>query len=91
MVTAFVLVNVERANLKEVVEAVLEIKGVSEVYTVAGEYDLVAVVRVKDNKALSKIVVDQMPHHIPGITHTKTLYAFEAHSAVDLEKVFKIQ
>jgi len=88
MVTAFVLVNVERAALKQVVDAVLEIDGVTEVYTVAGEYDLVAVVRVKDNKALSKIVVDQMPHHIPGITHTKTLYAFEAHSAVDLEKVF---
>lgn len=90
MVTAFVLVNVERANLKEVVDAVLSIDGVSEVYTVAGEYDLVAVVRVKDNKALSKIVVDQMPHHIPGITHTKTLYAFEAHSSIDLEQAFRV-
>ena len=90
MVTAFVLVNVERANLKQVVDSVLSIDGVSEVYTVAGEYDLVAVVRVKDNKALSQIVVDQMPHHIPGITHTKTLYAFEAHSDIDLEKVFSL-
>ena len=88
MVTAFVLVNVERSTLKQVVDAILDIKGVSEVYTVAGEYDLVAVVRVKDNAELSKIVVDQMPHHVPGITHTKTLYAFEAHSSVDLEKVF---
>ena len=88
MVTAFVLVNVERSTLKQVVDAILEINGVSEVYTVAGEYDLVAVVRVKDNSELSKIVVDQMPHHIEGITHTKTLYAFEAHSNVDLQKVF---
>ena len=90
MVTAFVLVNVERSALKQVVDAVLDIKGVAEVYTVAGEYDLVAVVRVKDNAELSKIVVEQMPHHIPGITHTKTLYAFEAHSHIDLEKVFGI-
>ena len=89
MVTAFVLVNVERANLKEVVDSVLAIDGVTEVYTVAGEYDMVAVVRVSDNKELSKIVVDQMPHNIPGITHTKTLYAFEAHSKVDLKKVFQ--
>ena len=88
MVTAFVLVNVERSTLKKVVDTILAIEGVSEVYTVAGEYDLVAVVRVKDNKELSKIVVDEMPHNIPGITHTKTLYAFEAHSSVDLEKVF---
>jgi DNA-binding Lrp family transcriptional regulator len=90
MVTAFVLVNVERSTLKEVVDAILKINGVSEVYTVAGEYDLVAVVRVKDNTELSKIVVDQMPHHIAGITHTKTLYAFEAHSSVDLQKVFSV-
>ena len=88
MVTAFVLVNVERSELKKVVDAVLDINGVSEVYTVAGEYDLIAVVRVSDNKELSKIVVDQMPHHIPGITHTKTLYAFDAHSSVNLEDVF---
>ena len=90
MVTAFVLVNVERSRLKQVVDSILAVNGVTEVYTVAGEYDLVAVVRVKDNKKLSKIVVDQMPHNIPGITHTKTLYAFEAHSSVDLEKVFGI-
>ena len=90
MVTAFVLINVERATLKEVVDTVLGIDGVTEVYTVAGEYDLVAVVRVKDNTELKKIVVDQMPHNIPGISHTKTLYAFEAHSSIDLEKVFNI-
>ena len=89
MVTAFVLVNVERSKVKDVLDAVLAVDGVTEVYTVAGEYDLVAVVRVKDNAELSKIVVDQMPHHIPGITHTKTLYAFKAYSDVDLNEVFK--
>ena len=83
MVTAIVLINVERAKLKKVIDAVLKTNGVTEVYAVAGEYDLVAIVRVKDNTSLSKIVVDKMPHHISGITHTKTLFALETYSDKD--------
>ena len=91
MVTAIVLINVERPKLKAVIDAVLKTEGVTEVYAVAGEYDLVAIVRVADNTSLSQIVVDKMPHHIPGITHTKTLFALEAFSNKDLAKLFDIK
>ena len=90
MVTAIVLINVDRPKLKDVVKMVLETDGVTEVYAVAGEYDLVAIVRVPDNKSLSKIVVDRMPHQIPGITHAKTLFALEAYSKKDLGELFGI-
>ena len=91
MVTAIVLINVERSKLKQVIDDVLNTEGVTEVYAVAGKYDLVAIVRVADNTSLSKIVVDTMPHHIPGITHTKTLFALEAYSKLNLDKLFKVK
>jgi len=90
MVTAVVLINVSRSKLQEVVQALLGIEGVSEVYTVAGEYDLVAMVRVASNQALSKIVCDTLPHQVSGITHTKTLFALEAKSRHDLAKLFNL-
>lgn len=91
MVTAIVLINVERPKLKQVVDSVQKTDGVTEVYAVAGAYDLVAIVRVKDNTELSKIVVDKLPHNIPGITHTKTLFALKAYSDKDLGKLFGIK
>lgn len=88
MITGIVLINVDRPQLKTVIQDVLKIKGVTEVYAVAGEYDLVAMVRVEDNNELSSIIADQMPHQIEGITHTKTLIALSAFSEIDLSKVF---
>ncbi|OGV51348.1 MAG: hypothetical protein A2017_20255 [Lentisphaerae bacterium GWF2_44_16] len=88
MITGIVLINVDRPQLKTVIQDVLKIKGVTEVYAVAGEYDLVAMVRVNDNNELSSIIADQMPHQIEGITHTKTLIALSAFSEIDLAEVF---
>ncbi len=91
MVTAIVLINVERPKLKEVVREILAIDGVSELHTVAGEYDLAAIVRVKDNNHLSEIVVNKMPHNIPGIVHTKTLVALQSQAKIDLEAAFGLK
>ncbi|HPN84786.1 MAG TPA: Lrp/AsnC ligand binding domain-containing protein [Victivallales bacterium] len=88
MITAIVLINVERTKLREVVKDVLAIDGVSELHTVAGEYDLAAIVRVKDNLQLSDIVVNKMPHNIPGIIHTKTLVSLQSQSKIDIDAVF---
>jgi DNA-binding Lrp family transcriptional regulator len=77
MVTAIVLINVERAKLKDVVDELRPMEGVSELHTVAGEYDLVAIIRAKDNKSLSEIVVNKMAHNMPGIIHTKTLVSLQ--------------
>lgn len=91
MVTGIVLINVERHLLKDVIKDILAIEGVTEVYSVAGEYDLAAMVRVKDNAMLSEIVADKMPHHIKGITHTKTLVTLTAHSKFDLASIFNLK
>ncbi|OGV58013.1 MAG: AsnC family transcriptional regulator [Lentisphaerae bacterium GWF2_52_8] len=88
MVTAVVLINVERPKLNQVINEIMALEGITEVYSVAGEYDLVAMVRVKDNHQLSVIVADKMPHQIEGITHTKTLIALKAYSEFNLESLF---
>ena len=88
MVTGIVLVNVERAMLRGVINEVMKIKGVTEVFTVAGEYDLVVMVRVKSNHELSEVVANKMAHDIKGMSHTKTLISLQAHSTVALEKIF---
>ena len=90
MTTAIILVNVKRSKLNDVTEAIKDIKGVTEVYTVAGEYDLVAMLRVKDVAAFQKILTEQMTN-IEGVTRTKTLIALNVLSDVDLSKVFKVK
>ena len=88
MVTGIVLVNVERAMIRSVIEDLMKIEGVSEVYSVAGEYDLVVMIRVKSNAELAEIIATRMTHDINGIIHTKTLVTLNAYSKLDLEKIF---
>lgn len=88
MTTAFVFINIDRTQIKAAIKEIMAVNGVTEVHTVAGEYDLMAVLRVKDNARLSEIVAHDMPH-MTGITHTKTLIALETQSKVDLESVYK--
>ncbi len=88
MVTGIVLVNVERPRLKDVIKEILDLNGVSEVYTVAGEYDLVTLIRVETNKELSNIVANRMPHEIAGITHTKTLVSLDVDSNLDIKQLY---
>jgi DNA-binding Lrp family transcriptional regulator len=88
MVTGIVLVNVERQYLNRVIKDILALDGVTEVYAVAGEYDLAVMVRVHDNAALSDIVANKMPHDIQGICHTKTLISLAAHSDYNLDEIF---
>ncbi len=88
MMTAIVLINVNRPELNNVINKILEIEGVTEVYAIAGEYDLAAVIRVKDNNVLSEIVADKMPHQVNGITRTKTLISLKAYSKFNLNEIF---
>jgi len=89
MVTAFVLVNARRDGIPETAEALNKLDGVAEVYSVAGEYDLVAVIRVKANEQLAELVTDHMLR-LDGIERTHTLIAFRAYSRYDLERMFSI-
>lgn len=89
MVTAIVLVNVKRDKIPETVQKLVELKGVSEVYSVAGQFDVVAVIRVRENEQLAELITKQMLK-IEGIEKTTTMIAFEAFSRHDLEAMFSI-
>ena len=88
MVTGIVLVNVERAMIQTVIEDLGKIPGVAEIYAVAGEYDLVVIIRVKNNADLAEIIASKMTHDIRGIIHAKTLVTLNSYSKYDLEKIF---
>jgi uncharacterized protein with GYD domain len=89
MVTAIVLINVARNAVNETAQALVELDGVTEVYSVAGEWDLVAVVRSKSNEQMADIVTEHMLK-FDGIQKTTTLFAFRAYSRHDLEAMFSI-
>lgn len=89
MVSAVVLLTVERATINQVAETLAGIEGVSEVYSVGGRYDLVAIIRVKDNESLAELITNQMLL-VEGINDSETLIAFRVFSRHDLEKMFSI-
>jgi DNA-binding Lrp family transcriptional regulator len=89
MVSAVVLLTVKRGLINEVAETLAGMKGVSEVYSVGGRYDLVAIIRVKDNDTLAELVTNQLLL-VKGIKDSETLIAFRAFSRHDLESMFSI-
>jgi DNA-binding Lrp family transcriptional regulator len=89
MITALVLMNVEPGRVKELAEDLLAIEGVTEVYSVAGPYDLVAVARVREHEALSDLVTDLIGSR-DGVISTETLIAFRAFSKRDLGVLWDI-
>ena len=89
MLTAIILIETERTRTIEVGEALSEMEGVSEVYTVAGRYDLVAMVRVSRNEDLADLVTRRVSE-LAGIRSTETLMAFRTYSRHDLESLFAV-
>ena len=89
MVSAVVLLTVKRGLINEVAETLAGMKGVSEVYSVGGRYDLVAIIRVKDNDTLAELVTNQLLL-VKGIKDSETLIAFRAFSRHDLDEMFSI-
>jgi len=89
MVTAIVLINTKHGHINNVAEALVEMAGVSEVYSVGGRYDLVAVIRVSSNEKMADLVTNQLLQ-LPNIEKTETLIAFKAFSQHDLERMFAV-
>ena len=89
MVTAITLMSAERDKINEVAEQLVELDGVSEVYSVGGRYDLIAVIRVKHNDELADVVTEHI-RKIDGIQKTETMLAFRAFSRHDLEDMFAV-
>ena len=89
MVTAVILINAERSKINETATALTDLDGVAEVYSVAGDWDLVALLRVPDNDRLADLVTNHMLK-IESIKRSTTLVAFRAYSKFDLERMFSI-
>ncbi len=89
MVTAIVLIKTDVARIPETAETVAQIPAVSEVYSVTGEFDLVAMVRVRSHEELGDVIPGTL-NKVDGITHTETHIAFRTYSRHDLEAAFAI-
>ena len=87
LLTAFILVKSTREGLLRLGTELAGVDGVAEVYTVTGEWDFVAIVRVREQEDLSKVVIQQLTR-IDGIERTQTMVAFQQFSAHDLEAMF---
>ncbi len=89
MVTAFMLINAAPQAINDAAQALVDMEEIAEVYSVAGEWDLVAVVRVQDNEGLARAVTERALK-VEGIVKSTTLIAFQAYSHHDLERLFSI-
>lgn len=89
MVSAVVLLKCKRNMINSVAETLSGTEGVSEVFSVAGQYDLVAILRVRDNNTLADLVTSEMLQ-VDGIIDSETLIAFKVFSRHDLESMFEI-
>ncbi len=89
MVTAIVMIKAETSRIPDLANQIAEMDGVQEVFSVAGRYDLVAIVKVGHNDDLADVISDKM-RHLEGIVETETLIAFRAYSKKDLEAGFEL-
>lgn len=89
MVHAVVLVQCAIDEIPEAAQAIADLEGVSEVYSVAGEFDLVAVVRVAEHEDLARVIPGGIAK-VEGVMRTETLIAFQVYSKHDLERLFAI-
>jgi DNA-binding Lrp family transcriptional regulator len=83
------LLKIRNDRINEVAEHLVELDGVSEVYSVAGQYDLVAILRAPDDEGIANVVTGTMLK-IDGMISSETLIAFRAYSKHDLGKIFSI-
>jgi DNA-binding Lrp family transcriptional regulator len=86
---AVVLIEADRDALSTLGGALADIEGVAEAYSVTGEWDFVAIIRVPRHELLAEVVTGQLAR-LPGVRRTQTMVAFEAFSRHDLEAMFSI-
>jgi len=89
VITAIVLISADVDRIPEVAQEIAELDGVSEVYSVAGDADLIAMVRVREHEQLHDVIADRL-NKVPGVTATATHIAFRTYSKHDLEAAFSL-
>ena len=89
MITAVVFIKADVARIPEVAETIAALDGVSEVYSVTGQVDLIAMVRVRSHDDVAAVIADRL-NKVPGVLETETHIAFRAYSQHDLESAFSL-
>jgi DNA-binding Lrp family transcriptional regulator len=89
MTTAVVLIEADRDAMSTLGGALADVEGVAEAYSVTGEWDFVAIVRVPRHETLADVITGQLLK-LPGVARTQTMVAFEVFSKHDLESMFSI-
>jgi DNA-binding Lrp family transcriptional regulator len=89
VVTAIVMIKAEVHRIPEVAEAIAQLAGVSEVYSITGDHDLIAIIRVRAHDELADVIPGVI-NKVDGVTATQTHIAFRAYSRHDLEAAFSI-
>ena len=89
MITAIVLIQTDVHQIPETAQAVADIPGVTEVYSCAGDVDLIAKIRVRDHAEIAEVVTSAISR-LPGVRHTATHIAFKSYSSADIDAGFSI-
>ena len=89
MVNAIVLLKVKSDKINQVAEELAALDGISEVYSVAGQYDLVAIIRARDDDQIATLVTEQLLQ-ADGLESSETLIAFRTYSKHDLDGLFSV-
>jgi DNA-binding Lrp family transcriptional regulator len=89
VITAIVFIQAAVDRIPEVAERIAQIPGVTEVYSVTGDIDLIALVRVRDHEQIADVVADQL-NKVDGVLSTETHVAFRTYSQHDLEAAFAL-
>lgn len=89
MITAIVLINADTDRIPEVAESLADLDGVSEVFSVTGEFDIVAIVRVHEHEELAQVIPGRV-NKVDGVQSTETHIAFRTYSKHDLEAAFSL-
>jgi DNA-binding Lrp family transcriptional regulator len=89
MITTIVLIRADPKSIPQVAQRIAGVEGVTDVYSVSGEWDLVAIVKVPEYDRIAQVVTEEFVK-VPGIERTQTLTAFRAYSRKDLEQAWDI-
>ncbi len=89
MITAIVLIKASVDRIPEIAQTIAALDGVSEVYSVTGTYDLVAMVRVRAHEDLADVIPGLL-NKVPGVEQTETHIAFRTYSRHDLDAAFAL-
>jgi DNA-binding Lrp family transcriptional regulator len=89
VITAFVLVHTTPDHIPETAQEIAELDGVTDVYSCAGDVDLIAVVRVREHEQLADVIAGRLSK-VAGVRHTDTHIAFRSYSRRDVEEGFAV-